>query len=327
MVWGLGFPGLVILMLLLTGFSWTSGIGGRIGRIEVRLDKFNASIVSVGTSICLVIFVMQHLAWKRVMHMATTSITAIELQDRYLKDKFRSERNWWLSIVHLLIWASAWRLTILQEVGLLQPWTRHKIPRISWRLRLRGAWLLLAVMILLIGDLPVSRVNYWFQISANITPNKIDLVDQYSVRCKDVRLDNCTSGKRELCPEGCNAFCQNVRILAEERQSVVHWVRNSHVTGKWGAELFDKCRGVENSAERIDDLFSSKTCLKVLESVDKSNFKVNAFCMTCAVVICLLFVWALAHVLEGLGGPVIPLPPALAPGKEDTPAWAPDKED
>jgi len=317
LVYGLWIPGLVLNSLLMSGFGWTSRIGGKIGRCKLSLStakwgEISASLVVVCTAFCLLVFVAQHLALRRVQHMATTSISAVELQDQFLKNKFRCERNWWMSVSCLLTWAAAWRLTVMQEAGLLQPWW----PRMSWKLKSRAAWLGLAFVIFLIGDLPLSRVNYWFQIASNITPNKMELLDQHGDQCKDVRLDSCRNGKTDLCSDGCNAFCENVRVLAEDRQNVVHWVRNSHLTGKWGAELFDKGRGVQQTGERIEDLFASKTCLKVLESIDKSNFMVNVVCMACAVVIFFLFLWILAHVLEGLGGPEVPIPTPSAPSAE-----------
>lgn len=231
-----------------------------------------------------------------------------------MKNKFRAEKNWWLASSCFSLWASAWRLTVLQESGLLQPWIP---PRIQWRLRSRGAWFCLAIVILLVGDLPLSRVNYWFQISSSITPNKLELSDRHADACKDVQWGNCKNGKKELCSARCQDFCQSVHLLAEERQRVLFWVRDSHLTGKWGAEIFDGIRNVEQTSDRIDGLFASKTCLQVLQSVDKSNFMINVLCMGCGVVVVFLCLWALAHVLEGFGGPAIPIPPASAPPKED----------
>lgn len=303
--WLFGLPGIALNVLLLSGFAWTAKLGRRIGALEIKIGNFTMSLVVMVTSVCMLLFVGQHMSLHRISSM-TTSRLDILLQDKYLKDRFRIERNWWMSGCCLCIWVTTWRLTVMHRSGLLQVWN----PRFQWRLKSRAAWICLAIVIFLVGDLPVSRAHYWFQMSSSITPNKVELTDRYGDSCTGVFLKNCVAGKAALCPEKCNTYCKDVRVLATDRQNVVHWVRNSHVTGKWGAQIFDGVRGVEQTSKRVDALFESKSCSQVLQSVDKSNFLVNVICMSCAVVVFFLLLWALAHVFEGLGGPAVPIIPA-----------------
>ncbi|CAE8642865.1 unnamed protein product [Polarella glacialis] len=94
----------------------------------------------------------------------------------------------------------------------------------------------------------------------------------------------------------CQVFCEDVRLLSEERMRSIMWVRSWHLLGRIAAEVFDDARDVAQGPERIEKLFAQKSCAQVLRSVDKSNQLVNAACAAAAGVSIIAAFAALAHV-------------------------------
>merc|ERR1719235_1990356 len=133
-------------------------------------------------------------------------------------------------------------------------------------------------------------MNYRFQISRHVTPEKQGLL------ALPEAAGQCQTAKEG--EPGCADLCAAARRLAEERTSVLEFVRSAHPTGALAAQLLDMSRGVEQGTARIDDLFTKKSCVDVLKSVDKSNMYVNYFSFAIFMLTLIGILWALAHLLE-----------------------------
>lgn len=143
------------------------------------------------------------------------------LRDYDKMKMFYDERNFWISVVGLLAWLSSWRLEALYRkrfemaaAGTNRP-SRSVLSRLSWIVAGCG--------VLLLADLPLCRANYKMQLSLHVTPGKEELLPAASA-CEGVFLGDAGTG--------CADFCQQVRLLSEERQSCVLFARKWHLLGR-----------------------------------------------------------------------------------------------
>ncbi|EER07144.1 hypothetical protein Pmar_PMAR027189 [Perkinsus marinus ATCC 50983] len=71
--------------------------------------------------------------------------------------------------------------------------------------------------------------------------------------------------------------------LSEKRQDVLQTVRQFHLAGRIGAEIFDWRRGVDQTA-KPGNLFRTKSCEKIIDSVDHSNHEANVVAVVSGVI-------------------------------------------
>jgi len=248
------------------------GLAEMVLSTPVRLHNFTLSLPMFMIAICGVLVVVSHSAVQRYESIGENAspvegLLAPSMQDRHNAHKFYHGRNLWLSSCGLSLWIVAWRLHALRQSSALV------IPEVRSPSRMFGrvVWIVIAVLGLLLADIPLCRINYNVQLASTVTPVKEHLLHQFSEPCLEATEQE-ASGQ-------CVEFCQRARELSEDRLEAVLWVRKWHLFGRWAAEMFDTTRGVEQGQERINDLFGRKTCVQVIESVDKSNTCVNAFCI------------------------------------------------
>mmetsp|Transcript_95175 Transcript_95175/g.269169 ORF Transcript_95175/g.269169 Transcript_95175/m.269169 type:complete len:322 (+) Transcript_95175:72-1037(+) len=178
----------------------------------------------------------------------------------------QSRGNLYCALLGLALWAIARQLEYLHGRGQLTPPRRRGVAK---GLLGRALWLAVGAVALLGGDIPLCRAHYAVQISVMLTPWKQQLLAKSS-KCEDATAAQ---------PHFCEQFCEQARALAEERLATIRRVRDWHPLGRVAAEVFDDTRGVEQGADRIDQLFAAKTCAQVIRRSDASNMLVNCFCV------------------------------------------------
>merc|ERR1740138_344012 len=189
------------------------------------------------------------------------------LEDQLNRNIFYQGRNFWLSVTGLALWAASWRLKALFDSGTLIV-TR---PRRTGSLTTRIIYAVVALLCLALADVPMCRLNYSLQLATFITPKKASLL-QFGAK------EGCADGKLGSAKGACEELCRETRKLCDDRLWAINWARNWHILGRWAAEAFDGTRNVQQGERRIEKLFQDKTCMKVLESTDKSNPWVNYAC-------------------------------------------------
>jgi hypothetical protein len=270
--WGVVPAGAFLVACYMSSTTLLVGLAKMVLSTPVKLHNFTISLPTFMIAICGVLAVVSHSSVQRYESIGDNAspmegLLTPSLQDRHNAHKFYHGRNLWLSSCGLSLWIVAWRLHALKQGGGLVVPEGRSPSRFFGRI----VWLSIAVVGLLLADIPLCRINYNVQLASTVTPVKEHLLYQFSEPCLDATEQSATGQ--------CADFCRRARELSEERLEAVLWVRKWHLFGRWAAEMFDTTRGVEQGQERINDLVGRKTCLQVVESVDKSNFNVNAFCI------------------------------------------------
>ena len=137
-----------------------------------------------------------------------------------------------------------------------------------------------AILSLIMLDISIARLRYHYMLLSIVSPIKADIQnDLYNFH-----------GEVSESLKGCQAFdrvsgsfvhncslsaCeQNALLLSQRRQEVLGAVRAFHPTSRVVAELFDGMRGV-NQSEKVERLFSRKSCEGVISSSDKTNMWID----------------------------------------------------
>jgi hypothetical protein len=119
-----------------------------------------------------------------------------------------------------------------------------------------------------LGDIPLARLDYNFSISTQVTPHKEAALQKAQGALCGFEAD---AGPDPACTEVCTA----ARDLSKLRQHIMWRVRILHPAGGLAALAFDELRA-EKAVGRVDRLLKERPCVRVLESVDKTNSLVNA---------------------------------------------------
>jgi len=269
--------GAILAWLLASGLSWPMQAASKVLSAPIEVGNLKLNLAVVLTAFCGCVTVISYAGLQKSQLQAheaktTASANAMLMQDQLMRNMFYQERNFWLSLLSLFLWAFAWRLKALHDQGqIVPPSAQKQLP--PKPLAQRALWALVALAALLAADVPLCRLNYQFQLAASVTPQK-ERLQMSAAMCDNVWESN-AGGQ-------CAEFCQNVRKLSQERHASVMFVRKFHILGRWAAQLFDGTRGMEQGEKRMDDLFRKKTCVQVLRSVDKSNNVVNIICILTA---------------------------------------------
>jgi len=148
---------------------------------------------------------------------------------------------------------------------------------------------------LAILDVCGARLRYHFHLGSELKPLKIEILRApYEYHGSvPVELQHCQAFDKgsESYVHNCTlAACeQNAFLLSEKRQEILHNVRSIHPIAEFLSRLFDHTRGM-NQQEKIQNLFSSKSCERIISSSDKTNFYIDSLAVILAC-ITLLFMW------------------------------------
>ena len=129
---------------------------------------------------------------------------------------------------------------------------------------------------LCILDMSIARLRYHYMLSGTLSPIKREIsMDMYNYHDSvPVELKGCDAFDRQtgIFIRNCSlsACEQNAFLLSEKRQGILEAVRSSHPTSRVVGELFDVVRGLDQK-EKIQRLFSRKSCEGIIQSSDKTN--------------------------------------------------------
>mmetsp|Transcript_13332 Transcript_13332/g.20233 ORF Transcript_13332/g.20233 Transcript_13332/m.20233 type:complete len:329 (-) Transcript_13332:141-1127(-) len=290
-VWSVLPPGALFVLLLTSGNSLALRVASRVLSTPVRISGFQLSLASFVSAICFVLMACSYLSFRtaedRVLHMKDSGLVS---GDRSLQtSSFYWGRNFYMTMLGLVLWATAWRLKTLVDQNQLCPPRKPDQPIPTYK---RALYLLLGVSLMVLADIPLCRINYNLQLAWYVTPVKNDLTNKFAASsCRNAMFANAEGD--------CAGLCMKVKKLSDERLATIMSARGQHLLGSAAAQFFDGARGTEQGAGRIEDLFEKKTCMKVLESVDKSNNMVNIFCAICSVLCVIGFFSCFSIVLTG----------------------------
>lgn len=265
--------GVLLLAMLASGWAPAMRGASKLIGAPVRMGKFELSVASIFTALCGISALLSQSALRRSEALLAGIDSTMQTvhQDALTRNVFYHGRNFWLSMCALILWSLTWRLKALYGRGQLSPPTGRGQARPLSRLK----WLMVSLVALALGDIPLCRTNYNFQLSMFVTPKKERLLARAG-RCEGAMLDSATGE--------CEDFCAKARELSEDRLKSIEWARYWHIFGRKAAELFDEHRDVQQGQARIQALFKKKTCAEVARSADKSNQMVNIACISCAIV-------------------------------------------
>jgi len=271
--------GALLVSLLLTGSELCQGIAKAVLQLRIKMGKFEVPLVGFASVFCIMLVMV---CFANVQHekdygrkQKDMFSRGIMSYDQHQRNLFLKERNLWLSVLGLAIWLCAWRLMVMKRNGMLLNSNEAKNKSGAPSIVKRILWIIVAVICVLMADIPLCRLNYNYQLHANVTPEKETLLQQ-SAGCERAKLEDATGQ--------CKDLCQAAEKLSQARLDTIMWARNWHVLGRFAAEVFDNFRGMKQGQDRIGKLFSERSCVDVLKGVDKSNATVNGICMVAACV-------------------------------------------
>lgn len=257
--------GALVLLLLLSGSQFLARIAKMFLNSPLRIHNAQISLAMFMIGLCLVLAILSYACWQRAEHLANAQ--SVFLEHKLWRNVFLHSRNYWMSLLGLSVWGSAWRLQAF--TGAMPRSGHERQPRQPVKGRIVHGIVLLVLACL--ADIPMCRLNYSMQLASNITPKKAEWLE-YS------REHGCGNAYLNSAVDRCAELCAETRKLSDERLETIRWARNWHVFGRLAAAAFDDLRNVEQGQGRIEKLFSERSCERVLQSIDKSNQLVNFFC-------------------------------------------------
>jgi len=270
--------GAATTLCYVSGFESLVKVAGVLMNSPIRVQKVQISLALFLTGLCAVMSLFAYSSCKRhesdiERHQARFAFQT-GLEDQLMRNKFASERNFWMSMLALALWVVSWRLKTLFDSKHIQ--IAPAVPKeggTKWRI----IYAVIAVLCAILADIPMCRLNYTLQIHTYITPTKGTLTAFSKANgCAEANLGSSTGE--------CANYCSEVRKLSEDRQWAIMWTRNWHPTGKFAAEIFDGIRRQDQGEGKVDKLFEDRSCDRVLASIDKSNTMVNMSCIAMAAV-------------------------------------------
>lgn len=291
-IWTVIPSGAVVAAMLGSGQALAMSCASKVLSTPLNVGALRISIAVLLTGLCGVLAAVSYSGLcrseVRVSEMEGSPLAqTLILRDQQQRLYFNWGRNYYLSLLGLTLWLTAWRLKALYDNKQLGP------PRALERPVSRAArafYAVVTVLALLSADVPLCRINYNLMLATTVTPRKARL--EHSIGACETAYYGTATGP-------CRDWCFEVERLSKERLATVLWARNWHVLGKYGARLFDDTRGVEQGEQRIEEFFRTKPCAQVLKSVDKSNQMVNWICIFFAAVSIIGAFSALSMAYEG----------------------------
>jgi len=269
------FPGMFILALFTSNVPLLTRIAVKLAGPRIYTRFCDIQLSTLMLAFCIVCALPAYASIGKFEDRASDAVKdgGHSMLNFHLKHAFYETRNFYMSVLGALIWLVVGRFKTLVTSGALVR------PQGGFRARSpvsRALFIALGLLCLAVADVPLCRIHYLSNLSSYVTPRKMDLLaGQTALHCKDV-LDSQASGV-------CKTYCAEARELASVRYETTMWIRDWHFMGRIAAEVFDSGRGVDQGQDRINDLFKTRSCSRVLESVDKSNLMVNVMCLlSCA---------------------------------------------
>ena len=144
-------------------------------------------------------------------------------------------------------------------------------------IRLRRTYgIILLVFAFIVIDISAARLRYHYRLITELSGLKSDIeASKYEYHGSvPPELQDCKAYDRESGKFITNctlAACeQNALLLSTRRQEILEHVRAQHPFAEHISELFDGARGM-NQTEKISQLFTRKTCERIISSSDKTN--------------------------------------------------------
>lgn len=272
--------GAVFVAMLASGSTALMRVASVVLATPVRIGSLQLSIPVFMTALCSILSLCFYTSLNRQEARAAQTQSsvaeALAMQDRQQMMAAFAGRNFYISLLGLTLWVVAWRLKALHDQQRLLP--RAPAARRPMPATTRLLYVVMGIVAFLMADVPICRINYNVQLYMFVTVRKASL-QRHAEGCEAVYLARASETS-----EACSDFCDQVRMLSEERSSIIASARDWHVLGRVAARIFDGARGVEQGEVRLAKLFETKTCAQVLESVDKSNWRVNVLCLFFATV-------------------------------------------
>merc|ERR1712166_1148503 len=197
-----------------------------VGWQDIRTKWCDISIPTFIISLCLIVsmyFYSDSQKYeKRVLGIGQDPRRDTYLMNQFLVRAFEASRDTWMALLGALLWAVVARFKALKDSGsLIQPMGGVRPKSTAQRIM----WLSLALLCLVIADIPFCRVNYQMTLNANITPAKERLLSgQPGTHCANEMIASATG----ICIE----FCKEAKDLAVQRYEATMWARDWHILGR-----------------------------------------------------------------------------------------------
>lgn len=129
----------------------------------------------------------------------------------------------------------------------------------------------ISLCLILLADIPISRLHYHYLISSHVTPQKLQMIQHFDAIGAPLFCEGATvlTAQDELCSE----HCRYSHELSEARQEALLTVRAFHPVARLMSEFFDWRRG-QTQDSKIQKLLT-RTCTRILQHVDHTNFWAN----------------------------------------------------
>eukprot|EP00933_Yihiella_yeosuensis_P022423 TRINITY_DN1765_c2_g1_i1.p1 TRINITY_DN1765_c2_g1~~TRINITY_DN1765_c2_g1_i1.p1 ORF type:complete len:316 (-),score=56.60 TRINITY_DN1765_c2_g1_i1:165-1112(-) len=288
--------GTILVVLLLSRKKVAVKAAGQILSTPVEIGSLRLSVAVILTALCAALSVLSYSGLQSAEHRASQVMTsplgqAPGMIDQQMRNVFLHGRNLYLSLLGLCLWAISWRLKCNADAVQLARTKQNVAKQGHSSIATKAFYIAIGIICLLLADIALCRLNYNMQLAMFVTPPKDQLLQSPAASL-------CHNAFEASAIEQCTDFCAKARQVSEERLKSILWARNWHIMGRLAAQVFDDARDVSQGPERINQLFSKKTCAQVLKSVDKSNQFVNAFCMVVTGVAIIGFLAAFCHVFD-----------------------------
>jgi hypothetical protein len=108
--------GVATNMLLLSGWQKTEWVGSKICSLSINIGNFNLQLDKICVLFASLIFGRE--AWRAQQDESSMGeAMSASLQDRARMTRWRHERNYWISLYVLTLWAVAWRVNYLVKLS------------------------------------------------------------------------------------------------------------------------------------------------------------------------------------------------------------------
>jgi hypothetical protein len=291
-VYGCITPGFILLALFCINIPALSQFASMCAgpQIDMPFAKVQLSTFMCAGSL-LFAFTSLLSFWRhedRYLAISSQADQRLDATSFYLKMYFYDSRQVLMFSTGALLWGMIGRFKVFVETRQLRA-----PPANTGRARPmlhRVLFGLLAVTCIILGDIPLCRVDYNSRVSSVISMQKHQALQHPAAPlCANAMLDSAV--------DSCADFCNQVQQISLNRQEITMAVRDFHIPGRIAAEIFDFLR-LEDQDTKSGNLFAQRTCSRVLQSIDKTNKMVNYFCIFMSIAAIVAF---LAYTAVALG--------------------------
>lgn len=136
--------GALLTMMLVSGFKLPVDLASFFLNSPIRVQKVQLSLALFMTGFCSILGLLSYSSWQRAEHMLEQGrkqfAAQLGLEDQLMRNVFMQGRNFWMSMVGLVLWGVAWRLKALFDSRTFVVSTaERKSVSVKSRIFLRGA--------------------------------------------------------------------------------------------------------------------------------------------------------------------------------------------